>query len=177
MKKIMMALVGAFMVANAHGAFVQWETERNWNSAANSSTIYMFLASDASTVNGWLSSASDAAAFASAVTSQTATPYSSATANGKGAASGSIQVASVSTAGTEVPLFAVIVSGDNYYTTGNVTGTTSTAEVSGTNASFTDTTVVSTAKTFGGGGDVPEPTSGLLLLVGGAMLALRRKQK
>ena len=29
----------------------------------------------------------------------------------------------------------------------------------------------------GGGGDIPEPTSGLLLLVGGAMLALRRKQK
>ena len=44
-----------------------------------------------------------------------------------------------------------------------------------------------TSKTFGGtptpppgpgpDGDVPEPTSGLLLLVGGAMLALRRKQK
>ncbi len=33
-------------------------------------------------------------------------------------------------------------------------------------------------KSFGGGGgDVPEPTSGLLLLIGGAMLALRRKQK
>ena len=29
----------------------------------------------------------------------------------------------------------------------------------------------------GGGSGVPEPTSGLLLLVGGAMLALRRKQK
>ena len=29
----------------------------------------------------------------------------------------------------------------------------------------------------GGSGGVPEPTSGLLLLVGGAMLALRRKQK
>ena len=29
----------------------------------------------------------------------------------------------------------------------------------------------------GGGEGVPEPTSGLLLLVGGAMLALRRKQK
>ena len=29
----------------------------------------------------------------------------------------------------------------------------------------------------GGGGDVPEPTSGLLLLIGGAMMALRRKQK
>ena len=30
---------------------------------------------------------------------------------------------------------------------------------------------------WGGGGDVPEPTSGLLLLVGGALLALRRKEK
>ncbi len=29
----------------------------------------------------------------------------------------------------------------------------------------------------GGSGDVPEPTSGLLLLVGGALLALRRRQK
>ncbi len=39
-----------------------------------------------------------------------------------------------------------------------------------------------TTKTIGGGSSgggegVPEPTSGLLLLVGGAMLALRRKQK
>ncbi len=30
---------------------------------------------------------------------------------------------------------------------------------------------------WGGGGDIPEPTSGLLLLVGAGMLALRRKQK
>lgn len=33
------------------------------------------------------------------------------------------------------------------------------------------------ASVSGGGGDVPEPTSGLLLLIGGAMMALRRKQK
>ncbi|MGN0847814.1 MAG: PEP-CTERM sorting domain-containing protein [Kiritimatiellia bacterium] len=67
------------------------------------------------------------------------------------------------------------------------------------NASYTDirsTTLAnnSTGKTFafgnqssnlaanmtpygGAGGDIPEPTSGLLLLVGGAALALRRKQK
>ena len=30
---------------------------------------------------------------------------------------------------------------------------------------------------WSGGGDVPEPTSGLLLLVGGALLAIRRKRK
>ena len=39
-------------------------------------------------------------------------------------------------------------------------------------------TPISWSSTTGGGsGGVPEPTSGLLLLVGGAMLALRRKQK
>ena len=32
------------------------------------------------------------------------------------------------------------------------------------------------AVTISGGGDIPEPTSGLLLLLGGAMLALRRKR-
>lgn len=48
---------------------------------------------------------------------------------------------------------------------GNMAGTT-TANL------FKDATFTST-----GGGGVPEPTSGLLLLVGGALLALRRKQK
>ena len=38
-------------------------------------------------------------------------------------------------------------------------------------------TSTSTIPLGGGGGDVPEPTSGVLLLVGVAMLALRRKQK
>ena len=41
-----------------------------------------------------------------------------------------------------------------------------------------DTITASSSHTYGAfGGGVPEPTSGLLLLVGGAMLALRRKQK
>ena len=40
-------------------------------------------------------------------------------------------------------------------------------------------TVADSATTIkvGGGGGVPEPTSGVLLIVGAAMLALRRKQK
>ena len=42
---------------------------------------------------------------------------------------------------------------------------------------YLDTTDLASAGwTKTGGGDVPEPTSGLLLLVGGAMLALRRKR-
>ena len=45
-------------------------------------------------------------------------------------------------------------------------------------ASFSFSAAGTTPSTpTGHGGGVPEPTSGLLLLVGGAMLALRRKQK
>ncbi|MGN0889807.1 MAG: PEP-CTERM sorting domain-containing protein [Kiritimatiellia bacterium] len=39
------------------------------------------------------------------------------------------------------------------------------------------TAITAASMTSFSGGDVPEPTSGILLLVGGAMLALRRKQK
>lgn len=37
--------------------------------------------------------------------------------------------------------------------------------------------IAATSESYGGGTNVPEPTSGLLLLVGAGMLALRRKQK
>ena len=37
--------------------------------------------------------------------------------------------------------------------------------------------IAATSASYGGGGDIPEPTSGLLLLVGAGLLALRRKQK
>lgn len=51
----------------------------------------------------------------------------------------------------------------------------------GQNTSLSSANIATSGKSFGGGsgggGDIPEPTSGLLLLVGGAMLALRRKQK
>ena len=48
----------------------------------------------------------------------------------------------------------------------------------GANESLSSANITVAGKSFGGGsGDVPEPTSGLLLLVGGAALALRRKQK
>ena len=42
---------------------------------------------------------------------------------------------------------------------------------SGTDLPITGWTAIS-----GGGGDIPEPTSGLLLVLGGAMLALRRRR-
>ena len=60
--------------------------------------------------------------------------------------------------------------------TKTIAGTTASVSFASGNAS---STLNDTAnwKSFGEGGGVPEPTSGLLLLVGGALLALRRKQK
>ena len=82
-----------------------------------------------------------------------------------------------------------IASYDGNFILVNGTSTQGVDPMSGdTWAKFTDATAYGasdwstmTAGSGGGGGGgsggVPEPTSGLLLLVGGAMLALRRKQK
>ena len=89
--------------------------------------------------------------------------------------------------GTTYNYYLVLVNGDEYMATPYSTAgrdnlavpaaSTFTTEVASTAVS---TTPFSTGGGSGGGGEgggVPEPTSGLLLLVGGAMLALRRKQK
>ncbi len=78
-----------------------------------------------------------------------------------------------------------IVDGKTYYTSGLVGGAsylytppdqaTSTIDLGTSASKFTTTGTIASS---GGGTDpLPEPTSGLLLLVGGAVLALRRKQK
>ncbi|MBR1871372.1 MAG: PEP-CTERM sorting domain-containing protein [Kiritimatiellae bacterium] len=184
MKKIMFALLGAFMVANAHGAFVEWTTERDWNDAAPNATVYVFLLSDATTVQGLLGNAASGSAFATAVAGSSL-KWSSDTANGRGVAAASLQLPDISAAGVSTDLYAVIVSGDNYYTTDKVSGTTSTAESAGTMADFDETVTVSVATAFSGSTpppdtpdtDTPEPTSGVLMLVGAAMVALKRKQR
>lgn len=93
------------------------------------------------------------------------------------------QTATVDLTGDQ-SFYAVLVSGDNYGITDAVpvtmktVGTTTVAF-----AELSDENGVSSLSWKPGGvsggssGGVPEPTSGLLLLVGGAMLALRRKQK
>ena len=65
---------------------------------------------------------------------------------------------------------ATTVAAANIYNKGETAGVTMNTSTGSTTHSY---------GAFGGGGTdpLPEPTSGLLLLVGGAVLALRRKQK
>ena len=71
----------------------------------------------------------------------------------------------------------------SYMDLGQVSGTTAASSPTDVtvNTDWSDPSATITASgfskvTISGGSDIPEPTSGLLLLVGGAMLALRRKR-
>ena len=78
-------------------------------------------------------------------------------------------------AGTEYSFYFTIESGGQTFTSQSVSAVAQASDVStlqfGNMASRTQD-----ASNWGGGA-IPEPTSGLLLLVGAGMLALRRKQK
>lgn len=98
------------------------------------------------------------------------------------AASGTVGGLPGDQAGQMQEFYYVILSGDGkgYWASGKQTAeiyTTATTHQDSNIAASTFKTGNYTAWSTGSGGDVPEPTSGLLLLVGGAMLALRRKQK
>lgn len=65
------------------------------------------------------------------------------------------------------------VSGVPTYTVSGYSGDTWAGPV----YTFASSNYVADKASYSGGGDIPEPTSGLLLLVGAGMLALRRKRK
>ena len=96
--------------------------------------------------------------------------------SGKASYSGVVVTTDKLAAGTTYDFYYVITDGDK----GTLTSTTKSAMGAATGSASINwgnqKTYTSDANNWKGG-DVPEPTSGLLLLVGGAMLALRRKQK
>ena len=81
-------------------------------------------------------------------------------------------------AGDSVNFYVVVLNGNNYYASESVAATVK--GVGDTTVQFKLTAGTKAAGAWkdatGTGGGVPEPTSGLLLLVGGAMLALRRRR-
>ena len=174
MKKLFMFVAGFALVFSANAMALDWQ----YGAAAADvgKTVYVLLGATAQTE--WESvDAVAAAAIDSGAVTKKSRVYN---------ATGSFTSDDINK--TTANVYYVIVSADK--STFDVTSVANMAgsvydpgnqeSTPGSNTSLSSASIASSGNSFGGGGsggDVPEPTSGLLLLVGGAMLALRRKQK
>ena len=192
MKKVIVLLVAVAMAASMQAASIIWKTgtgikapgENGAFSTTTAATgtlgLYVWIV-DKATYDG-LTADSVVSSYKDALGSATGS------ATGKGGATGA-QVTTTHNdwvADQNTTYYAAVLTTYTKDGTTQCIGNLATAIVNG---SGTGSTVNNLAKFVGGGtsgtaitgystgGDVPEPTSGLLLLVGSALLALRRKQK
>lgn len=173
MKKILCAIAAIATCMVASASAVDWQfTTKSTSTGATGSTAYLILgdASSYETVDAVVAASVDSAAV---------------TASGSklvtGAQTWDASSAAVgSTASFSIVLVDSAKSGYYVAATG-LTGTyydpADTLNPKPTGMSKTVSTAITADSFTSFSGDVPEPTSGLLLLVGGALLALRRKQK
>lgn len=166
MKKmmIMLAVVGAVFAAKA--AFVDWSYTGTDSQVGYN--VYVVIGATAAT--DW---ANESAVAAAAIDTATVASLGR----------GKYGIASRSAGGINKgdSYYLVVASGDNYAVSSVYSGGIydPSAQESSPGATV-QATMSNLSNKFGGDTPVdptPEPTSGLLLLVGGAMLALRRKQK
>ena len=199
MKKLMTAVAVLTLAASTQAASYVWKwtsTLNNPSGSAYAGDVYVFNANDVSQQSILTSYLADTGSFASTYASQAIDSYG--TSNGKGPSTAvSIPSADIGTLRTVseteqyVDYFyaAVFTSGDDKYLlltdTYNVfvqsaQDTTLSKSLSGAATAPDDTSTVQAGKNWykaGGSEPVPEPTSGLLMLLGVAGLALRRKVK
>ena len=182
MKKLIVVLAAVAFATVAQAASVQWTVTNiykgNTTDKALTTDGYMvYLINDAT----YSQSAAAAALAAGTLTADTisskAVASNGLTADGK-----------LSKAGTDLgdladgnyKFYNVIVGGGNAVV-GDTVNATIVSVGTPTLGSFNAKTLTQSSDSWksvsGGSGDIPEPTSALLLLMGGAMLALRRKQK
>ena len=187
MKKLMIALLAVISVVSVKAATVDWRYEINGQAGGSATeftgyTVYMV---DATYFEGL------AKVTADSITSEgnylLSKTIAQTGATGKGSnkkyqfsAQGQITNDDL-VEGKTYNYYLVLVDkvGENYQATAYdyvARDPTSSPAESSYTLSFASTAISMTGFAPAGG-DVPEPTSGLLLLVGGAMLALRRKQK
>ncbi len=181
MKKLIMFIAVAIVAVAGHSAEIMWGAGNNWikdkdgNNLAKNTDLMLIMASDASNVSS---------AFAAGNSISSYVLDTAATSNTKGYVADHEVSSTKFTAGQTYDLAIVIVKGDDYVISGSQTFTAYTAGVDeASSLTFGPTQSSSPISAWGpksGGGDtpsIPEPTSALLLVMGGAMLALRRKQK
>ena len=193
MKKIIFALAAVALAVGVQGAAIDWKMGTfikapnadgsigTSNAGAGTLSMYVWLvdkaAYDAATADSIFAGYSGQLGTATA--SVTGRPGSS------GGTARTDGLAFSTTADT--PYYALVLT---QYTSGETEMFIANKATAMINTAGTDATVANLAKNWGGavgpaitgwvkagGGDIPEPTSGLLLLVGGAMLALRRRQQ
>ena len=186
MKKLVVtmcaAVCGLAMQASTVSWSFSWATDASGNDLPDGSTAYLMAES--------IMTAAAADAALTAKTFDTSKALDSATTANNGNGAEVSQTSPTLTLTGDQTFYAVIVSGDNYGITQTVPKTMATigptivgfqelSDDSGNSYMTWKPGGISGGSGGGGGGSggVPEPTSGLFLLVGGAMLALRRKQK
>ena len=180
MKKIMFTLLAACAICvTAQASAVDWAfTTKSTSTAASGGTVYLILG-DAGTyasVDDVIAAAVDSASVSLSSGKLVTGSQTWDTASGAVGTTASFSYVLVDAGQTGYYVAATGLTGTYYDPTDALTpkpqGMTKTVSTAITASSLT-----SFSGGSGGGGDIPESTSGLLLLVGGAMLALRRKQK
>lgn len=180
MKKLMTVVVAALTGLTVSAATVDWSVDLyDLSTTADTTafTLYSFAAGDtASTLAAALNTGGkfDESAYSTALSGAT---KSTGVFDADGWADGNINGVTGSSISYLI-LTEGTTSGSTFYYASNVdiTGYTYEPPAGNPGVLYIDTSAFSSG-TVGQAGAVPEPTSGLLLLVGAGMLALRRKQK
>ena len=183
MKKILFALAAAAMAVCAQAASIDWSVGANtWDingaKPAKGTTVYLINTADLAAITAAIDGGTT-----SFTTSDKGILGLGTTSNTKGYVNTTATSVAL-TAGTSYNVAYMVIQDGKYF----VSGAQSVAAYDPTDPVYSEPKAVTFAATSfnnpltpGGwtdaGGGTPEPTSGLLLLVGGAMLALRRKQK
>ena len=179
MKKIILIVVAALATYMSSAASINWKTSSSGGKVYGDATTVLASATAYLIDASVLSQADLAAAISGGKTFAEVT-------SGKTLDSASVSDGKINKtfetsayAAEATPNFYVaVLNGDNYYASDSVTATIS--GVGDTTVQYKLSAGTKAADAWkdatGTGGGVPEPTSGLLLLVGGALLALRRRR-